>query len=140
MNERDVPVDRRGYQSTKHSTEDARERTAYQMEILKKQREEDAARAAAARAEAAAAEAAERVMTHEEKAKAKAQKEAFYFSAGVTAGRRPLTSFVHSLSTKKKENAQLWSTRGVYRNLSTLGVYQILSTRDVFRILSTRGV
>ena len=103
MNERDVPVDRRGYQSTKHSTEDARERTAYQMEILKKQREEDAARAAAARAEAAAAEAAERVMTPEEKAKAKAQKEAFYFSAGVTAGRRPLTSFVHSLSTKKKK-------------------------------------
>ena len=86
-NECDVPVDRRGYQSTKHSSEDARERTAYQMAMLKEQREEDAARAAAVRAEEAAAEAAERVMTPEEKAKEKAQKEAFYFSAGLTAGK-----------------------------------------------------
>lgn len=83
----DASIKRRGYQSQKHSSQDARERLAIQMEILKKQRVKDAARAEAARAEEeAAATKAAAATTPEEKAKAKAQKEAFYFSAaGLTA-------------------------------------------------------
>ena len=71
---------KRGYQSAKHSSEDARERVSLQVERLREQRARDAAAAAAAVASRRAADASEENMTEEEKAKAKAQKEAFYFS------------------------------------------------------------
>jgi hypothetical protein len=68
----------RGYQATKHSSEDARARLAIQVETLRAQREADLQAKAAVLAEIERAR--EAGMSAEEKAAAKAQKDAFYFS------------------------------------------------------------
>ena len=71
---------KRGYQSAKHSSEDARERVSLQVERLREQRARDAAAAAAAARRSAVAVDENATATEEEKAMAKAQKEAFYFT------------------------------------------------------------
>ena len=76
---------KRGYNSARHDSDEARERVSFQMEALRQQRAEDARRLAEARASADAAIDADAEMTEEEAAKAKAQKEAFYFSIGLFA-------------------------------------------------------
>ncbi|EEH56015.1 LOW QUALITY PROTEIN: uncharacterized protein MICPUCDRAFT_65417 [Micromonas pusilla CCMP1545] len=68
----------RGYQASKHSSEDARARLAIQVETLRAQREADLQAKAAVLAEIERAR--EAGMSAEEKAAAKAQKDAFYFS------------------------------------------------------------
>ena len=83
-----APIRRRGYQATKHSNEEAREKWRAQLQNLKEQRAADEKKIRAALEAAAADDDDETAdaMTEEEKVKAKAQKEAFYFSvAGLTA-------------------------------------------------------
>ena len=79
-----APITRRGYQATKHSNDEAREKWRAQLANLKEQRAEDERKIRAALEASVADDEAN--MTEAEKAKAKAQKEAFYFSvAGLTA-------------------------------------------------------
>tara|TARA_B100000405_G_scaffold287477_1_gene235523 strand:- start:28 stop:1737 length:1710 start_codon:yes stop_codon:yes gene_type:complete len=83
-----APIRRRGYQASKHSDEEAREKWRAQLQNLKEQRAADEKKIRAALEAAAADDDDETAdaMTEEEKVKAKAQKEAFYFSvAGLTA-------------------------------------------------------
>ena len=82
-----APIRRRGYQATKHSNEEAREKWRAQLQNLKEQRAADEKKIRAALEAAASLDDEETAdMTEEQKAKAKAQKEAFYFSvAGLTA-------------------------------------------------------
>ena len=82
-----APIRRRGYQATKHSNEEAREKWRAQLQNLKEQRAADEKKIRAALEAAASLDDDETAaMTEEQKAKAKAQKEAFYFSvAGLTA-------------------------------------------------------